>query len=137
CGAHRHVRLCGMPPSSAGGIAVLQLLGVLSHQEIAAARPNSAAAVHLFSEAGRLAFADRNRYIADDHFVEVPVRGLVDPAYVDSRARLVRADRTMGRADAGTPPGARVAMADDAMDEVAGTSHLSVVDAQGNAAALT
>jgi gamma-glutamyltranspeptidase/glutathione hydrolase len=100
-------------------------------------RPGSAEAVHLKSEAERLAFADRARYLADDRFVEVPVRGLLDPAYLHARARLIAPEKSMGRAAAGTPAGARVAHADDAHDEVAGTSHLNIVDRHGNAVAMT
>ena len=59
---------------------MLQILGLLEGRDMAAARPGSAQAVHLFSEAARLAFADRNRYVADDRFVPVPVQGLLDPA---------------------------------------------------------
>lgn len=137
CGAYRAIRLCGMPPSSSGGIAVLQMLGFLEMQDMPGVRPNSAEAVHLFSEAGRLAFADRGRYVADDRFVDVPVRGLLDAAYIDERARLIRPQRSMGRAQPGTPPGVKVAMADDPVDEVAGTSHIAIVDRDGNAVSMT
>ena len=137
CGAYRQLRLCGVPPSSSGGIAVLQILGILSAHDMSRVRPGSAEAVHLFSEAGRLAFADRNQYVADDRFVDVPVRGLVDAGYVAGRAKLVRAEQSMGRAEAGKPPGSRVAMADDPVDEVAGTSHIAIVDGQGNAVSMT
>jgi gamma-glutamyltranspeptidase/glutathione hydrolase len=137
CAPYRGVRLCGMPPSSSGGIAVLQMLGLLAGHDLSRVRPNSAAAVHLFSEAGRLAFADRNRYVADDRFVDVPTRALVDPAYLAERAKLIRAERSMGRAQAGTPPGARLAHADDPVDEAAGTSHFAIVDRWGNAVSMT
>ena len=137
CGPYRAWRLCGMPPSSSGGIAVLQMLGILSHHDLAAEKPNSAKALHLFSEAGRLAFADRNRYVADDRFVPVPVAGLVDAGYLASRARLVDPAKAMGRAEAGTPPGPKIALADDPHDEIAGTSHVAIVDGRGNAVSLT
>jgi gamma-glutamyltranspeptidase/glutathione hydrolase len=137
CGTYRAWRLCGMPPSSSGGIAVLQMLGIFAGRDMAKVRPNSAEAVHLFAEAGRLAFADRNRYVADDRFVDVPVKGLVDAGYLADRAKLIRADRSLGRAQAGTPPGAKLALADDPVDEVAGTSHIAVVDARGNAVSMT
>ncbi|APV49939.1 gamma-glutamyltransferase [Betaproteobacteria bacterium GR16-43] len=137
CGHYRALHLCGMPPSSSGGIAVLQILGVLERHDLAKVRPNSTEAVHLFSEAQRLAFADRNRYVADDRFVDVPVRGLVDAGYLAERAKLVRPEKSMGRAEAGTPAGVKVALADDPVDEVAGTSHIAIVDAQGNAVSMT
>jgi gamma-glutamyltranspeptidase / glutathione hydrolase len=126
-----------MPPSSSGGIAVLQILGELERFDMAAVRPNSAEAVHLVTEAERLAFADRDRYVADDRFVEVPVRGLLDRDYLAQRSQLIRRDRTMGKAQAGHPAGATPAYAEDATDDVPGTSHLVVVDRRGNAAVMT
>ena len=137
CAPYRAFRVCGMPPSSSGGIAVLQMLGILSHFDMAQVRPGSAEAVHLVAEAGRLAFADRNRYVADDRFVDVPVEGLLDRGYLAARAQLIRPDRSLGQAPAGTPPGARVAFADDPVDEVAGTSHIAIVDGDGNAVSMT
>jgi gamma-glutamyltranspeptidase/glutathione hydrolase len=137
CGTYRAFRLCGMPPSSSGGIAVLQILGILEKHDMASVRPNSSQAVHLFSEAGRLAFADRNRYVADDRFVDVPVKGLLDRAYLAARASFVTADKSMGRAEPGTPPGTRLAFAHDAHDEAAGTSHTAIADRWGNVVSMT
>ena len=137
CGGYRTWKLCGMPPSSSGGIAVLQMLGVLEGRDLSKLRPNSAEAVHLLAEAGRLAFADRNRYVGDDRFVDVPVKGLVDKAYLADRARLIASEKSMGRAQPGTPAGLKVAMADDAREEVPGTSHIAVVDAEGNGVSMT
>jgi gamma-glutamyltranspeptidase / glutathione hydrolase len=137
CGTYRAWKLCGMPPSSSGGIAVLQILGELEPRDMSKVRPNSVEAVHVVSEAERLAFADRNRYVADDRFVDVPVKGLLDRDYIASRARLIRPDKAMGVAQAGVPPGVKVALADDPVDEVMGTTHISVVDADGNAVSMT
>ncbi|HUP96760.1 MAG TPA: gamma-glutamyltransferase [Usitatibacter sp.] len=137
CAPYRTWRVCGVGPSTYGGIGVLQILGVLERFDLAAVRPGSTEAVHLFSEAGRIAYADRNRYGGDDRFTPVPVAGLVDGAYLAERSQLIRSDRSMGAARAGMPRGATLALADDAMEEIAGTSHVSIVDAQGNAVALT
>jgi gamma-glutamyltranspeptidase/glutathione hydrolase len=137
CGAYRAWRVCGMPPSSSGGIAVLQILGLLAGHDLKALGPDSVQAAHLFAEAGRLAYADRNRWVADDRFVEVPVRGLLDPGYLAARARLIRPGRSLGRAEAGQPPGAKLAMADDRHEETGGTSHIAVVDSAGNAVSMT
>ncbi len=137
CGKYRTWKVCGMPPSSSGGVAVLQILGALERFDLATVRPGSAEAVHLKAEAERLAFADRGRYLADDRFVDVPVKGLVDPAYVASRSRLIAREKSMGRAAAGSPAGAKVALADDAHDEVAGTTHIDIVDRDGNAVSMT
>ena len=136
CAPYRGHRVCGMPPSSSAGIAVLQILGMLAPRDIGAARPMSAEAIHLVTEAERLAFADRNRYVADDRFVDVPVRGLLDAGYIASRGRLIRRERSMGHAEPGVPAGA-IAFADDRLDEAAGTSHVSIVDHDGNAVAFT
>jgi len=137
CGNYRSQRICGMPPPSSGAIAVLAILGMLEHQPIERARPGSSGAAHLFAEAGRLAYADRDRYVGDPGFLSVPAAGLIDPAYLRERAQLIRPERSMGQAQPGTPAGARVALGADATVESSGTSHLSVVDARGNAVAMT
>jgi len=138
CGDYRSYRICGMPPPSQGGTAVLAILGILEHLPIATARPSSSGAVHLFAEAGRLAYADTNRYVGDPDFVRVPTAGMVDPDYLRGRAQLVRPERSMGSAAPGTPPGARgAAQLTDHTQESAGTSHLSIIDAKGNAVAMT
>ena len=98
CGNYRAYRICGMPPPSSGAIAVLAILGVLEHQPIAEVRPGTSGAVHLFAEAGRLAFADRDHYVGDPDFVQVPSAGLIAPEYLRERAKLIRPERSMGRA---------------------------------------
>jgi gamma-glutamyltranspeptidase/glutathione hydrolase len=137
CRPYRTFRVCGMPPSSSGGIAVLQMLGILARFDLGALRPGSSQAVHLMAEAGRLAFADRNRYVADDRFVRVPVDGLLDPAYLRARSALIRPEASMKHAEAGTPSGAPLARADSVSLSENGTSHLSIVDGDGNAVSMT
>jgi gamma-glutamyltranspeptidase/glutathione hydrolase len=137
CAPYRAWRVCGVGPSTYGGIGVAQILGALERFDMAAVRPGSADAVHLFTEAARLAYADRNRYGADDRFMPVPASGLIDAGYLSARSQLIHRDRSMSAAPAGVPRGAGVALADDAKEEVAGTSHISIVDAEGNAVALT
>jgi gamma-glutamyltranspeptidase/glutathione hydrolase len=138
CGAFRAYRVCGMPPPSSGGIAVLQVLGILERLPKTDYAHDPLTAVHLFAEAGRLAYADRDRYVADPDFVDVPVAGLIAEDYLAERAALVAPDRSMRRATAGhprrAPPLSRV---DGAALELEATTHLSVVDAEGNAVALT
>jgi len=116
---------------------VLAILGVLEHFALGDLRPGSSGAAHLFAEAGRLAFADRDRYVADPDFMPVPVAGLTDPRYLRERAKLIDPGKSMVRALPGSPPGARAAAGADATVEAAGTSHISVVDGQGNAVAMT
>jgi gamma-glutamyltranspeptidase/glutathione hydrolase len=137
CGRYRTWKLCGPPPSSSSGIAMVQIMGMLESRDLSQVRAGSTEAVHLKAEAERLAFADRARYVADDRFVDVPLAGLIDPGYIATRARLIRAEKAMGRATAGNPVGARGAYAPDTTDVDFGTSHLSVVDADGNAVSLT
>jgi gamma-glutamyltranspeptidase/glutathione hydrolase len=135
CGSYRQRRICGMGPPSSGGVTLLEMLGLLEHTGFGRAAPGSEAALHFFAEAGRLAYADRLRYIADPEFVPQPVGGLLDPAYLRSRAALI-GERAMGPARAGRPLGA-TALADAPDTELAGTSHVSIVDGEGNAVAMT
>lgn len=142
CSGYRIWRVCGMPPPSSGGLAVAQILGILESTNIASLAPDSnglsAQAVHLFAEAGRLAYADRNRYVADPDFVPIPggVTSLLEKRYLARRAALI-GDRSMGRAVAGKPEGLQLAWGDDASPELPSTTHISVVDQDGNAVAMT
>ncbi len=138
CGAFRAYRVCGMPPPSAGGIAVVQLLGILERLPPTDYLREPVRAVHLFAEAGRLAYADRDRYVADPDFVDVPVAGLLASGYLAERAALVASDRSLGRAPAGRPHGATGAERRNGVAlELAATTHFSVIDAEGNAVAMT
>ena len=139
CGAYRRHRVCGMPPPSSGGTTVLAILGMLEPYDVASMGAASFWSVHFVSEAGRLAYADRNAFVGDPAFVDVPA-GLVDPAYLRERSRAIRATATLGRAEAGVPPSRsarKVAYAPADAAELPSTSHLSIVDAQGNAVAMT
>jgi len=136
CGAFRTYRVCGMGPPSSGGIAVLQILGILERLPHTDYARDPVQAVHYFAEAARLAYADRDRYVADPDFVRVPVAGLLAPEYLAERARLVSADRSLGHAQPGRPAGA-TASADGVEADLPATTHFSIVDAEGNAVALT
>jgi gamma-glutamyltranspeptidase / glutathione hydrolase len=127
CGPYRVWIVCGMPPPSSGGVAVLQVLGLLEPFEIWKDKPNDLRSLHLIAESSRLAFADRNRYVADPAFVSVPVAGLLSPAYLAERRKLMSPDRSMGEVGPGVPPGY----------VERGTSHMSIVDRWGNAVAFT
>jgi gamma-glutamyltranspeptidase / glutathione hydrolase len=135
CGKYRAYTVCGMGPPSSGGIAVQQILGMLETKDMAALG-EGAAAVHYFAEAGRLAFADRALYLADPEYVPVPVAGLIDPLYIHGRAALI-GERSMGMAEAGEPKLKKTWMLapSDGFDH--GTSHISIVDADGNAVSMT
>jgi gamma-glutamyltranspeptidase/glutathione hydrolase len=137
CGAYRGYQLCGAPPPSSGPLAVLQILGMLEQYPMNRMRPESAQAVHYFSEAGRLAYADRDFYAADPAYVQVPVARLLDPAYLKARGALIQPDRAMGAARPGDPAGLLRERAPDSAAEIPSTTHLSVVDAQGNVVSMT
>ena len=124
-----------VPPPPSSGVALLQLLALLEHTDIAGRGPADPQAWSLFAQASRLMYADRDRYVGDSAFVEVPVAGLLDPVYVAGRARLI--GPSAGPAPApGSPPGATV-LAADATREPAGTSHFIVRDAAGNVVSMT
>lgn len=136
CGAYRVWRICGMGPPSSGAVAVQQILGILETRDLARMGPGAEAA-HWFAEAGRLAFADRNLYLADPAFIGIPLGGLIDRNYIRSRAGLVSPDRSMGRARAGEPPNKRAQLLAPSEGIENGTSHISVIDAAGNAISMT
>ena len=138
CTLYRRYRVCGFPPPSSGGIAVAQILGLLGHFDMARIDPRSAEAAHLLGDAGRLAFADRNAYVADPAFVSVPTRGMVDPGYLTVRAQEMDRDRALAAPRAGNPPWRETSLAaPQPQDFETGTSHLSIVDADGNAVSMT
>ncbi len=143
CSDYRAYTVCGMPPPSSGGIAVAQMLGILETRDMAALAPVDGVlgveAIHVFTEAGRLAYADRNRYAADTDFVPLPgrgVAGLIDKTYLARRAALI-GKRSMGMAPAGSPPGMEVAWGTDTAIESPATSHLVVFDAAGAGVSMT
>lgn len=137
CGNYRAYRLCGMPPPSSGGVAVLQILGMLSRFDMGS-QPESLQAVHLMAEAERLAFADRDRYLADPDFESVPLPGLIDPGYLALRSALIRDERAMEKVYPGKPPGsARLKTEGGSAMEFHSTSQISVVDRWGNAVSMT
>ena len=137
CGVYRLHRVCSLPPSTSGGVTLLQVLAMLERYKSDRLKPATLATVHLVSEAERLAYADRARWIGDPDFVDVPLAGLLDRTYVASRARLIDPKRDMGLAKAGTPPAKAMDYAPLAQPKPPGTSHLSVVDDAGEVVSLT
>jgi gamma-glutamyltranspeptidase/glutathione hydrolase len=138
CRPYRVYEVCGVPPPSAGGLAVLQMLALLESTPLSRAEPVSVEAVHYFSEAGRLAYADRERFVADPAFIPVPVDALLAPSYIQLRAGLIASGRSMGRAAPGEPvPNALMSYGRDDTPSLPSTTHLSIVDAEGNAVAMT
>ncbi|MFE6921266.1 gamma-glutamyltransferase family protein [Nocardia sp. NPDC057663] len=147
CTGYRKFELCGMPAPSSGGSTVAATLGILANFDIPALRPQDldanggrpdAQAVHLISEAERLAYADRNKYVADPDFVPLPgnsVLSLVHPQYLKQRSALIDPQRSMGTAKPGDL--GPVPLGNGPQPPEHGTSHISVVDKYGNAAAMT
>ncbi len=137
CRPYRVYVVC-VPPPPSSGVALLQMLAILEHTDIAKRGPTDPQAWFLFAEASRLMYADRDRYVADPAFVAVPVNGLLDPAYVASRAALI-GERAGDPPSAGEPPqlAGQVRFGADATEEVAGTSHFVVVDGDGDVVSMT
>jgi len=136
CGEYKTYNVCGMAPPSSGGVAVIQMLGMLSHFDLSQYEPNSVAALHLFTQSSKLAFADREKYIADPAFATIPVAGLLDADYLAKRAKLIDLKQDMGKAKAGIPAGALALGLDNAIERPS-TSHISIVDADGNSISMT
>jgi gamma-glutamyltranspeptidase/glutathione hydrolase len=138
CGVYRVYQICSMGSPSSGGLTVLQILGMLERFNLARVKPNSVEAIHLFSEAGRLAYADRGLYMADADFVPVPTDELIDPEYLQRRAELINPKRAMSEAKPGQLSSQKAQnWGQDDSREYPSTSHLSIVDRSGNAVAMT
>ncbi|MBW2523270.1 MAG: gamma-glutamyltransferase [Deltaproteobacteria bacterium] len=137
CAPYRKVQVCTVPPP-AGGATTLQILGLLERFDLGQQPADSVTLAHLLAEAGRLAYADRDQYFADPAFVDVPIDGLLDRPYLARRARLIRTDRSMGKAAPGVPGGSGTrGYAPDASLELPSTTHLVAVDGAGHAVSMT
>jgi gamma-glutamyltranspeptidase/glutathione hydrolase len=136
CGTYRVYRICGMGPSSSGGFTVFAILKQLERFDLSALGPNSPTAWHLIAESERLAYADRDKYLADEDFVRVPLAGLTDSAYLASRSALISPTATMTNVRAGSPAGVEVTCSPAAQPE-RGTSHFVAVDRWGDVASET
>ncbi|MBN8839917.1 MAG: gamma-glutamyltransferase [Sphingomonadales bacterium] len=134
CRPYRVDLVCA-PPPPASGVGTLELLGLLEQTDIATRGPQDPQAWFEFAEASRIMYADRDRYVGDPAFVSVPVAGLLDPAYIASRAKLI-GERAGPPPAAGNPPGATLAGVDRTLEPM-GTSHFIVGDAHGNVVSMT
>ena len=138
CSPYREWRVCGPRLPSSGGIAVQQMLGLVERFDLAALRDDPVQAIHLIAEAGALAFADRDLYLADPDFVDVPVDGLLDSGYLARRSALIDPARAISNVTAGVPALAEAArLAPSPPNEMTSTSHLSIVDRYGDAVSMT
>ncbi|HWA91182.1 MAG TPA: gamma-glutamyltransferase [Rhizomicrobium sp.] len=137
CGPYRRYRVCSMGPPSSGGIAVLQILELLERFPSKDLATDTLEGVHLFTQASRLAFADRGEYLGDPAFVNVPVAGLLNRSYIAQRSALIDPRKDMGKAEAGVPPTSRKTYAPQKSPEHPGTSHMSIVDDNGQVVSMT
>ncbi|WP_390911026.1 gamma-glutamyltransferase [Pseudosulfitobacter sp. SM2401] len=137
CATFRAHDVCGMGPPSSGALTVGQILGMLDGYDLSAG-PNNANVRRLMGDAARLAFADRGRYMADSDYVPMPTAGLVDPAYLADRAKLLGGDMALAEVSAGSPEfDHALNFADDYPIDLPSTSHVSIVDSYGNVASMT
>lgn len=134
CAPYRQYRVCAPPPPSSG-VAVLQLLSILEHTDIATRGPDDPQGWYLFAEASRLMYADRDAYVGDGDFVSVPVTGMLDAQYIAARAKLI-GPKAAAQVVAGNPVGAPASVPDQTQEPV-GTSHFIIRDARGNVISMT
>src|SRR6202012_3345228 len=135
CGPYRAYRLCSMGPPSSGGLSVIQILDMLEHFPSKDLQPGTLSQAHLFTQASRLAFADRAKYEADPDFIPVPVAGLTDHDYIAPRPKLIDPEKDRDQAPAGVPPVKHAASdyTPQRTPQLPGTSHMSIVDDRGEA----
>jgi len=136
CGAYRGYRICGMGPPSSGGTTVFAILKQLERFDLGRLGPANPQSWHLIADSMRLAFADRNRYLADADFQPVPVAGLMDPGYLAQRSSLLSPTLALRSAAAGTPQGA-TRVAAGLTPDIISTTHFVAVDRWGETATIT
>ena len=138
CATYRAHDICGMGPPSSGALTVGQILGLLDSYDLSAMGPGDPDAWRLIGDASRLAFADRGRYMADSDFVPMPTEGLVAEDYLAERAKLLSGDDALPEVAPGTPEWDHAQLwADDVSIEFPSTSHISIVDSDGNVLSMT
>ena len=136
CAPYRIYVVCGMAPPSSGATTVLQILGTLQRFDMGKMGKDDAKSWFLLGQAMQLAYSDREKYLGDSDFVNVPVAGLLDPTYIAERSALINPDKARSNYPAGKPPGSAPRTA-AISSEVAGTTHFTAVDAKGNVANMT
>lgn len=136
---YRQWQIYGMPPPTSGGVAVAQILTMLERFDLTRIPARSVQSVHLISEASKIAFADRNFYLADPDFINVPVDGLLDRTYLSNRSKLISPLKALGKVRPGIPISyvAPNQSADLGDNRPVSTTHISVVDGEGNAVSMT
>jgi len=139
CAPYRGLSVCGMGPPSSGALTIGQILGMVEPFDIATLGHNDPESWRIIGDATRLAFADRDRYVADSDFVNIP-KGLLNADYLNARSALIRRPTALpdGEAKAGEPPWDKAELRIDGVAfDMPATSHFTIVDAEGNVAAMT
>lgn len=137
CVDYHTYQICGMGPPSSGGITVGQIMGMMNYFDIPPTM-NDITTIHRYLEATKLAYADRNLYIADSDYQYVPVSGLIDPSYLQSRSQLIQDTQSLVNPQAGEPPGkSPLTLAPHIGPEASGTTHFVIRDQDGNAVSMT
>ncbi|HEX7872871.1 MAG TPA: gamma-glutamyltransferase, partial [Sphingobium sp.] len=136
CGAYRTYKICGMGPPSSGAITIIEMLGMLERFDLTKLGKDDPKSWHLIAEAMQLAYADRDTWLADRDFVAVPVAGLIDPAYIRARSRLIDPVHARGHYEPGTPPGAE-ARTKAVSSEVPSTTNFIAIDGSGDVVVMT
>lgn len=135
CGPYRSWKICGMAPPSSGGITLISMLGIL--QNFPLSQLDEIDYLHFLSEAGRLAYADRDRYIADPDFIDIPIDSMMDTKYTKERSHLISKSKSMRKAKPGIFNQLPVQLGSDSNSELPATSHISIVDKNGQAVSMT
>lgn len=136
CGTYRIYKVCGMGPASAGGVTVLEILGMVERFPLGQWGKDDPRSWHVIGEAMQLAYADRDTWLGDPAFVAVPVAGMIDKAYLKQRSALIRENKALGEYKPGRPKGTQPRTASLPQAE-SGTSHFVAVDRNGDIAAWT
>lgn len=136
CGGYKEYKICGMAPPASGGIAVYQILKLLEESKLEQYKPNQLEAVHLIAQASGQAFADRDAYIGDPDFTHLPFGALINSTYLQKRAKLIDLDKKLKKARPGSAYSTAFIQVDNAFD-LPNTSHVSIVDKEGNAVSMT
>ncbi|MGP4725797.1 gamma-glutamyltransferase [Agrobacterium deltaense] len=140
CFIYRALDVCGMGPPSSGGIAIGQMLGMAENFDLRSLGPKNVESWRIIGDAQRLAFADRERYVADTDFVPLPVKGMLDKTYLGERAKLLDGDKALAKdaVNAGEPEWDHALLfGRDAALELPSTSHFVIVDKEGNVVSMT
>lgn len=139
CDTYRGYKICSMGQPSSGGITLLQILKILENFNLKALGADNPKSWHIISEASRLAFADRNKYIADSDFTGDVSKALLNGSYIKNRSRLINMDRAMLEVSAGDPPVSQnhASLGLDSSPKPPGTTHMSIVDMSGNIVSMT